>query len=80
MNIALLDDEMHENENLRAMIKVYAFERNYDIHCETFTDGRELLKRDRFDLYFLDFRMDGMDGIEVAKALKEKYNNAVTIC
>ena len=80
MNIALLDDEMHENENLRAMIKVYAFERNYDIHCEAFTDGRELLKRDRFDLYFLDFRMETMDGIEVAKALKEKYNNAVTIC
>ena len=80
MNIALLDDEAHENENLRGMIETYAAKRNYLIHCESFSDGRELLKRDRFDLYFLDFRMDGMDGIEVAQALKEKYSHAVTIC
>ena len=80
MNIALLDDEAHENENLRTMIETYAAKRNYDIHCETFTDGRELLKQNRFDLYFLDFRMEGMDGIEVAQALKEKYSHAVTIC
>ena len=80
MNIALLDDETHENENLRTMIETYAAKRNYDIHCETFTDGRELLKQNRFDLYFLDFRMEGMDGIEVAQALKEKYSHAVTIC
>ncbi len=80
MNIALLDDEPHENENLRTLIEAYAVERNYDIHCETFTDGRELLKRDRFDLYFLDFRMEGMDGIETAQALKQKYSSAVTIC
>jgi DNA-binding LytR/AlgR family response regulator len=80
MNIALLDDEAHENENLRALITAYAVERNYDIHCDTFTDGRELLGRDRYDLYFLDFRMDGMDGIAVAQALKKKYSQAVTIC
>ena len=80
MNIALLDDEAHENQNLRAMIETYAAKRNYNIRCEAFTDGRELLKRGRFDLYFLDFRMEGMDGIEVAQALKEKYRHAVTIC
>ncbi|MBQ5968847.1 MAG: response regulator transcription factor [Clostridia bacterium] len=80
MNIALLDDEAYENENLCAMIKAYAIKRNFDIHCETFTDGRDLLKKDRFDLYFLDFRMEAMDGIEVAQALKEKYSHAVTIC
>ena len=80
MNIALLDDEAHENENLRAMIEAYAAKRNYDIHCEAFTDGRVLLQEKRFDLYFLDFRMEGMDGIEVAQALKEKYSHAVTIC
>ena len=80
MNIALLDDEAHENEKVRAMIENYAARRNYDIRCETFTDGRELLRRERFDLYFLDFRMEGMDGIAVAEALKEKHSHAVTIC
>ncbi|MBQ4208653.1 MAG: response regulator transcription factor, partial [Clostridia bacterium] len=38
------------------------------------------LQRDKFDLYFLDFCMDDMNGIDVAKALKEKYSHAVTIC
>ena len=80
MRIALCDDEAQENERLESMIRRYAFDKNYDIECEAFTDGRALLERDRFDLYFLDFQMDGMDGIEVAQALKEKYSNAVTVC
>ena len=80
MRIALCDDEAQENERLESMIRRYAFDKNYDIECEAFTNGKELLERERFDLYFLDFQMDGMDGIEVAQALKDKYSNAVTVC
>lgn len=80
MRIALCDDEQHENENLRTLISQYAFRKDYEMECETFTDGNALLERDRFDLYFLDFRMDGMDGIATARALKEKFSGAVTIC
>lgn len=80
MNIALLDDESFENENLYKLITEYAFEKDYDICCKAFTSGRDLLMEDKFDLYFLDFLMDGLNGIDVAKALKAKFNNAVTIC
>lgn len=80
MRIALLDDDPRENENLSALIRDYAGRRNYDISCETFTSGRELLARDRFDLYFLDYVMDGMNGVEVGQALHEKFSGAVTIC
>ncbi|MBQ6021756.1 MAG: response regulator transcription factor [Clostridia bacterium] len=80
MRIALCDDEPRETQKLEAMIGAYAFKRNYDMQCVRFTDGRELLKQEKFDLYFLDFRMDSMDGIAVAKALKEKFSHAVTIC
>ena len=80
MRIALCDDEPKETEQLSRLIEDYASHRNYDISCDRFSDGRELLKKDRYDLYFLDFRMDAMDGIAVAKALKEKFGNAVTIC
>ena len=80
MRIALCDDEQRENEHLRALISEYAFRKDYDMECELFTDGRVLLERDRFDLYFLDFCMDEMNGIEVAQGLKEKFSNAVTVC
>jgi DNA-binding LytR/AlgR family response regulator len=80
MKIALCDDEPHETEHLETLIRAYAFAHNYDIQCERFTDGHDLLLREKFDLYFLDFRMAAMDGIEVAQALKEKFSHAVTIC
>lgn len=80
MKIALCDDEPRETEQLERLIRAYAFQHNYNIRCERFTDGRELLKREKFDLYFLDFRMETMNGIETAQALKEKFSHAVTIC
>ena len=80
MRIALLDDEQKENENLYALINAYAMQRGYDIKCETFTSGKALLARDRFDLYFLDYVMNEMNGVEVGRALHKKFNGAVTIC
>ena len=80
MRIALCDDEPRETEQLSRLIETYASQRDYDISCDRFSDGNELLKQDRYDLYFLDFRMDAMDGIAVADALKKKFGNAVTIC
>ena len=80
MHIALLDDERAENENLKGLIDAYALKNGYDIRCDTFTSGADLLKEEKFDLYFLDYIMDEMDGIEVAKALKKKFSSAVTIC
>lgn len=80
MNIALLDDDPRENENLYSLINAYAILRKYDISCEQFTSGRALLSRERFDLYFLDYVMDEMDGVAVGQALCEKFGGAVTIC
>ncbi len=80
MKIALLDDEVQETEHLAELIRKYAFDHNYDLTCDAFNDGNVLLEQGRYDLYFLDFCMDAMNGIEVAQALKEKFSHAVTIC
>lgn len=80
MNIALCDDESFENDNLYSIISEYALKKNYDIRCEKFTSGRKLLESEKFDLYFLDYIMEEMDGVELAKGLRRKFNNAVTIC
>ena len=80
MRIAICDDELQETLHLEQLIKTYAFRHDYDLQCERFTDGRDLLQREKFDLYFLDFYMDPMDGIAVAQALKEQFSHAVTVC
>ncbi len=80
MNIALCDDESFENDNLFAIINEYAAKKDYDIRCTKFTSPAELLTKEKFDLYFLDYIMDEMNGVELAKALKKKFSNAVTVC
>lgn len=80
MRIALCDDEHYENEHLTRLIRDYAAAHDYDITTQAFTSGKALLQAEKYDLYFLDFMMEEMDGIALAHALKKKYNNAVTIC
>ncbi|MBQ7639120.1 MAG: response regulator transcription factor [Clostridia bacterium] len=80
MRIALCDDEPQVTEELSSLIEKYAFDRNYEMECDRFTDGEKLLQKGKYDLYFLDFCMDEMNGIELANALKEKFSHAVTIC
>ena len=80
MRIALCDDEARENENLQKLIEQCAFQKDLDLECEAFTDGNALLQRERFDLYFLDFCMETINGIDLAEALGKKFNRCVTIC
>ena len=80
MHIAICDDEAQETEKLYSLIENYALQKDYDIRCARFSSGRELLKEDRFDLYFLDYMMDGMNGVELAQSLKEKFSSGVTVC
>ena len=80
MRVALCDDEAHITEELERLIRAYAFSHDVEILCERFTNGNDLLARGKFDLYFLDYCMDAMNGIELAQQLREKYSQAVTIC
>ena len=81
MNIAICDDEVLETETLGALIETFAQQRDFDLHCRKFHSGTELLLREeKFDLYFLDYKMGDMNGVELAQALKEKFHRSVTVC
>ncbi len=81
MNIAICDDEIFETEHLEQLINTYAQQRDYDLHCRRFTSGAALLaQEEKFDLYFLDYKMGEMNGVELAQALKEKFHRSVTVC
>ncbi|MBQ6165667.1 MAG: response regulator transcription factor [Clostridia bacterium] len=80
MIIALCDDEREENETLKRLINERALQCGLDIRCRAFTSPGELLREERFDLYILDYFMDEMNGVELAKKLNEKFGGAVTVC
>ena len=69
MNIALLDDEMHENENLRAMIKVYAFERNYDT-----LNGMIVLTQTQIIKYINETAIGSTGGFSYDAAINKLFN------
>jgi CheY-like chemotaxis protein len=67
--ILVVDDE----ENIRALYKEELTEMGYDVI--TVHDGIQALaamNTTKFDLVTLDMRMEGMDGIEALRKMKEK--------
>ena len=80
MRIALCDDEQAETLLLKEQLYACAAARNYDIVCECYTSAAALLSADKYDVYFLDYAMPEMTGAALAVKLKQKFNNAVTVC
>lgn len=71
MNIAVVDDEAVVCEQICNFIK----RQNTGCHVKAFDTGRALLETDIFyDIVFLDIQMEGMNGIETARVLRERQN------
>ncbi len=76
MEIAICDDEKVIVERIADLIKKQA----PDCRIEGFRAGNELLASDRhFDMLFLDIQMEGLSGIETAKAVREHDRKVVII-
>ncbi len=76
MNIAVVDDEKAIREHIREMIENQ--KPDCDVAC--FSSGEELLAAAKpFDIMFLDIQMDGMNGIEAAKEVRERNTDIVLI-
>lgn len=73
MNIAVVDDEKAIREQICHFIK----KQNRKCHVETYGTGRELLESGVFfdivflDIVFSDTQMEGINGIETARALRK---------
>lgn len=75
MRIAVCDDEKNLAENLCAMIK--KCDKDSTVLC--YTDGTSLLHDGCFDVVFLDIGMEPMDGMEVARRLREENKKVILI-
>lgn len=76
MKIAICDDE----KEIGARLKRLVLKQRADCEVFLFDSGRMLLNsRQRFAVILMDIQMEGMSGIETARALRLKDENAVLI-
>ncbi len=79
MRIAICDDEKFFRNELKKALDLYSKERKTDILYDEFSDGHDLLAcRNSYDIIFMDYQMDSIDGLETAKKLRIN-NNKTTI-
>ena len=81
MKIAICDDEEQIREVLKEKISKYCFTNNIELNLQTFENGEEFLQSDFQDIevLFLDVDMPGIDGLETAKAIREKNQDMLII-
>ena len=71
-----MDDEKAIREHICGLVE----ERQPESRIEAYATGGELLASGkRFDIVFLDIQMEGMNGIEAARGLREKQGDTVLI-
>lgn len=76
IEIAVCDDETIIREQIRQFVK----NRVPDSHIEVYAAGEELLTANRnFDLVFLDIQMEGLNGMDAARALRTKKADTILI-
>jgi DNA-binding LytR/AlgR family response regulator len=79
MKIAICDDKMPFHNSLKKHLDQYAFKHNLSIDYYDYMNGSDLIASNiEHDLIFLDYQMDGIDGLETARRLRKK-NTDVTI-
>lgn len=80
INCAVCDDEPQMLEQLVACLRTALEERGLPFRAEGFSSGAALLERaGDFDLILLDIRMEGMDGMETARRLRQAGDRGLLI-
>ncbi len=81
LNIAVVEDDGQDMEQLLSYIKRYSREKGIGLRTFPFLDGSELLKdyQARYDIIFLDIEMPGLNGIDIAKQIRMRDSNVVLV-
>lgn len=72
--IAIVDDQAEERANLNTFLQRFAEERKLALEVSAFEDGESFLSsyENNFEIVLLDIEMQGIDGMETARRLRER--------
>lgn len=80
MKIALVDDEQIYLDEMAGICREFAEENRIDIEISEFSDGGGFLRSEKdFSVVFMDIYMDGSDGVQTARKLRERDNGCILI-
>jgi len=80
MRIAVCDDEKSFTGELAPMIYEYGKQHRLEIVVDTFTGGEDLLRSEKiYDIIYLDYQMDGLNGMDTARQLRAKNLNCTIV-
>lgn len=81
MNIAICDDEKVWQNELIKYLEEYQKKRHIDIFTTCFSDGKSCYESslNKYDIIFMDYQMEGADGIETARIIRKKNSDSIII-
>jgi DNA-binding LytR/AlgR family response regulator len=80
LRFAACDDDRVFCDFLKDKIYDYANLHKLDLVVEVYLSGHELLKSDsKYDIVFMDYIMDGLDGLQTARELREADDGCTII-
>lgn len=80
MKVAVCDDERIWADKLDGLLKEYGNARHLDIFITYYNNGVSLIESgSSFDIVFMDFQMDGLNGIETARKINALKPDGIII-
>ena len=81
MNIAICDDEKIWQNELIKYLDEYKKKRHIDIYTTCFSDGKTCYETslDKYDIIFMDYQMEGDNGIETARIIRKTNSDSIII-
>lgn len=80
LKAAVCDDEKIFHKEISVLLRKYMKAKNIEIFTDFYENGEDLLNSKwEYDIVFLDYQMDGINGIETGEKLRESNSDSVII-
>lgn len=82
MRAAICDDEKSMQTVLENLLDEYRKIRNIDVSIDKFDNGHDLIRalnEKEYEIVFMDYQMDDIDGMETSRLIRNKNNESIII-
>lgn len=82
MRVAICDDEKTMQKELEKLLDEYSRIRKIDISIDKFDNGHDLIKtlsEREYEIVFMDYQMQDIDGMETSRLIRNKNNECIII-